>query len=191
MTNIYITGYGESEAVPANGRRSTSFRSTVEAAVNNALVMADAEAHEFQRSQTGIVFVTSTGERWPEVWRELKSDGKSVTPIRFPSIVHNAAPGQIAIRHSFTGPHLAIVEGDALALATIQIRIGRTATMVICGLESPHIALSLVVQGQRAEGQRSCMLGDVGYYAPSASTGFRLFAHQYAILVTHFERYGT
>jgi len=193
MTNIYMTGYGESEAVPAHGRRSTSFRSTVEAAVSNAVGMSGdkfgmGSVGSRGHADTGIVFVTRTGERWPEVWWKLKDEGKSVTPTQFPGIVHNAAPGQIAIRYSLTGPHLAIVDGDALALAMIQIRAGRAARMIVCGLESPHNAVSLVIQSRRREGQRSCILADITHFAPSTSNGFRRLAYHYKELSDHFER---
>lgn len=148
MSDIIVTGYGESEVPQTSNRRDTPFRAAVELAVRNSVACRGrlSDGSVSLPPNSGIAFLTETGERWPEVWGKAVLAGQRARPTQYGSIVHNSAAGQAAIALKLTGPQIALVTGDILEIAALQIKIGRARLMIACALEQGGSAISLVLE---------------------------------------------
>lgn len=88
-----------------------------------------------------------------DVMTEVRErSARSVSPLQAPNASSNIIASTIAIRYGFTGPNLAVTSGatsglDAVGLAMVLLRAGRSHRVVVVGVEPADPAAYALVAG--------------------------------------------
>lgn len=149
--------------------------------IRKALIRAKKEIPIPKDLNAGISIITPSGEGQCESWAKNASLGQlRPRPKKFGGLVHNAAAGRAAIEFGLIGPQIAIVSGDVLAQAKIQLIKNRTKLMVVSAanesrqqtikggirpylnsLENESIAFSLILEFSESENIQSNRVCDL------------------------------
>ncbi len=137
------------EDVKKVGPKETTFRKMVYMACLRALSFTAVDDLELLEKNSGIVLLTSEGERFPRVWREMMLIKRPVrlSPRHFTAAIHNAAAGYCAIELGLFGPQITLVEGDPDIVAKMQIDAKRTSLMFVVKADVGGLAECYIMEG--------------------------------------------
>jgi len=132
-------------------KKSDRFCQFAIAAADEAVRQARLEAAGYDSSRVGVIIGAGMGgiatmER--SIAAFLEGGMKKVSPFLIPRLIANMAPGQIAIRHGFTGVNYSTSSacasaGHAIGEAFRLIRFGLQDAMVAGGAEAGVTALTI------------------------------------------------
>lgn len=149
MTIIMEVGRGsasmEDLAELPDAEKARPFLTVAVLACQRAVEMAQSHSQGLVFSNTGVAFLTQTGERFPSLWASGLRVGKRLTAHQFTQAIHNAAPGKAAIALGLKGPQIVLTAGDIELAARIQISSGRAVAMLVCRYEFHGLATCSVI----------------------------------------------
>lgn len=146
-----ITAYGQAQLdeVLEGDSRVTYLQRIVDLAVERTLRGVFAPpAHP---SRTGFTYLTEYGENYPVRWAEAIYHLKPLRAAEFGNIVHNNAPGYVAIKRGIGGPQLVLTHGDVLTVAETILLAGDCDLMLCCVADTETGARVLALQNGSQE----------------------------------------
>lgn len=111
----------------------TKYQQAVVDATQSAFQTAHTSQGSFPTGLVGMVLATKLGEKYPELWREVRR----VRPKQFGLAVNNSAAGHASIVYKIGGPMVTVVNGDPEEVADLLIK-GGLATYVICAEDKDY-----------------------------------------------------